>query len=152
MYQMHRVFCATSWELEAERRVFHEAVGEVNQGEAMTRGVLYLPVTLVNVRDKRPLQYAVDENIRDCHYFVLALAEGWGPSERHFEGDYRLALACRADAGLPMRDTAFLWRKAEDGRAIPGGLPPPTAEFSTPEEFKTHVGTLLRAWLAPAGP
>jgi hypothetical protein len=148
MYQMHRVFCATSWELEAERRAFHDAIAEVNEAEGIAHGVLLVPVTLVNIRDKRPLQYTVDENIRDCRFFLLALADGWGPPERHFERDYRLALACRTDSALPMRETAFLWQKRADESAVPPGLPAPTAEFSTADEFKAQVRALLSAWLA----
>ena len=151
MYQMHRVFCATSWELEAERRAFEDVIGEVTEAEAMPRGVLLVPVTLLNTRDKRPLQYVVDENIHDCSYYLLTLTDGWGPPERHFERDYRLALACRANAALPMSDTAFLWQKSADGRAMPSGLPAPTAEFSTTDEFKTHVRALLSGWVAAIG-
>src|SRR3954451_14123911 len=148
MYQMHRVFCATSWELEADRRAFHDVIGDVNQTDAMGRGILLVPVTLVNIRDKRPLQYAVDENIRDCACYLLALTGGWGPAERHFERDYRLALACRADPALPMRETAFLRQRTDNDSAIPAGLPAPSGEFSTTGEFKTQVRALLCRWVA----
>ena len=43
MYQMHRVFCATSWELEAERQAFHDVVAEVNEAEAMPHRLLLVP-------------------------------------------------------------------------------------------------------------
>jgi hypothetical protein len=49
-----------------------------------------------------------------------------------------------------MRSTAFLWQPAPDGGAVPAGLPPVTAEFTTVDEFKTHVRALLVQWLAPA--
>jgi hypothetical protein len=149
MYQMQRVFCATSWELEGERRAFYDVVGEVNETEAMQRGILFVPVTLTNVRDKRPFQFAVEENIRDCSYYLLTLTDGWGPPERNFERDYRFALACRDDPTRPMRQTAFLWRTALDG-AVPAGLPAPTAEFSTTEEFTTHARAMLSAWASSA--
>jgi hypothetical protein len=152
MYQMQRVFCATSWELEAERRAFYDVVGEVNETGAMTRGVLYVPVTLTNIRDKRPLQYTVEENIRECSYYLLAMTEGWGPPERNFARDYRLAVACRDDASRPMRDVAMLWEKAADGSAVPDGLPQPAAEFSTTDEFRRRVGALLTAWLSSSPP
>ena len=150
MYRMHRVFCATAWELEGERRAFHDVIGEVNAADAMKRGLLYVPVTLLNVRDKRPVQYAVEENIRACHYYMLALGDGWGPPERLFERDYRLALACRTDPAFPMRETAFLWQTPPGGGVAPAGLPTPTAVFSRTDEFKTHVRALLSEWLAGA--
>ena len=49
MYRIHRVFCATAWELEGERRAFYDLLGEFNEAEAMRRGVLYVPVSLTNV-------------------------------------------------------------------------------------------------------
>src|SRR5262245_22116036 len=150
MYQLHRVFCATAWELEGERRVFHDVVGEVKEVESMTRGLLFVPVTLVNIRDKRPFQYAVDENIRACRYYMLAVSDGWGPPERHFERDYRLALACRQDPGLPMRDTALLWQRLAPESVPPVGLPAPTREFTTTDDFNVRVRELLLEWLADA--
>src|SRR5260221_8266060 len=123
MYQMHRVFCATSRELEPERRAFHAVIAEVNDAEAMPRRMLLVPVTLASLRDKRALQHLVDENIRSSSFFLLVLTDGWGPPERHFERDYRLALACRTDPALPMRENAFLWQRPPDQRAAPAGLP-----------------------------
>ena len=148
MYRMHRVFCATAWELEGERRAFQDVIGEINEAEAMPRGLLFVPVTLVNVRDKRPYQYAVDENIRACHYYMLAVSDGWGPTERHFERDYRLALACVQDPALPMRETAFLWQRLAADSVLPSGLPVPTREFTTTDDFRARTRELLIEWIA----
>jgi hypothetical protein len=150
MYQLQRVFLATPWELEAERLAFHDVIGEVNERDAMKRGVLYVPVTLFNIRDKRAYQYVVDENVRDSTYYVLAASDGWGPPERHFEHDYKLALACRQDPALPMRDTAFLRRKPAPDSLVPDELPGPTHEFTTTDEFKVHTRALLTEWLTAA--
>ena len=150
MYRMHRIFCATPWELEGERRAFYDVLGEFNEAEAMKRGVLYVPVSLLNVRDKRPLQYAVDENIRDCRHYILALCDGWGPPERNFERDYRLALECSADPSLPMREIALLLQKPLPGHSSPSGLPAARAEFSTIDEFKQQVRRLFAEWIETA--
>lgn len=136
---------------------FHDVIGRVNETAAMPLSRLYVPVTLVNVRDKRPLQYAIDENIRDCSYYVLLLADDWGPVERNFRSDYQLALECAADPGLPMQSIAVL-RKRLRGAVRAGGtaasLAPPSgdlpeahADFSTIEEFDECVGALLAGWL-----
>ncbi len=50
----------------------------------MPHGVLYVPVSLTSVGDKRPLQYAVDDNIRECRHYLVLLTEDWGPPERNF--------------------------------------------------------------------
>ena len=143
MYQMHRVFCATSWELEGERRAFHDVLGAFNEAAAMPRGVLYVPVSLGTMRDKRPYQYAVDENIRACRHYILALTEVWGPPERNFERDYQLALACRDDPSLPMRECAFLVNTPPAGNEVQ----PAGAEFRTLDEFTGHLHRLLSEWI-----
>src|SRR5262245_43351835 len=69
MYHMHRIYCATPWELEEERGTFYAAVGEFNATHAMPHGVLYVPVSLGSVQDKRPYQYALKDNIRACRHY-----------------------------------------------------------------------------------
>ena len=146
---MHRIFCATPWELEAERGRFHDLIGSFNETAAMPRAVLYVPVSLLNIRDKRPVQYAVDENIRDCSHYILLLTEDWGPVERNFRNDYRLALQCAADPAVPMRSVAVLRKQQLSGVPLAEGLPEPQATFSTLAEFDDCVNKLLAAWLEP---
>ena len=152
MYRMLRVFCATAWELEGERRAFYDLLGGVNEKLAMQQDVLYVPVSLTNTPDKRPYQYTVDENIRACRHYILAVDEDWGPKERNFERDYRLALKCREDASLPMSQVAILVRNLPDGSAPAfvetlrtAGFE--SALFSTPEEFVELVRAMLASWL-----
>ena len=147
MFQMHRIFCATPWELEPELYRFYDAVGRFNETAAMPKGILYIPVTLTNVMDKRPLQYTVEQNIRDCRHYILLLAEDWGPAARNFRNDYHLALQCRDDPALPMQGVAVLAKKQPSGQALAEGLPQPQATFSTLAEFDECVTALLSEWL-----
>jgi hypothetical protein len=147
MFQMHRIFCATPWEMEAERFRYYDVIGKFNELMAMPKGVLFVPVTLTAVRDKRPIQYAVDENIRDCRFYILLLADDWGPAERDFRGDYRLALECAADPSLAMQSAAVLHKRQPGGLPLADGLPEPGATFSTPAEFDECVTSLLAEWL-----
>ena len=152
MYRMFRIFCATAWELEGERIAFCDDIGRFNEAEAMKANILYVPVCLLNMRDKRPLQYSIEQNIRDSSYYILCLSEDWGPKERNFARDYRLALQCRDDASLPMRHTQILLRTD-----IPGRPHPFAAElakegfscevFSTMAEFQQILHRLLSEWL-----
>jgi hypothetical protein len=134
--------------MEAERRCFYDLIGEFNEAQAMSKGILYVPVSLVNIRDKRPVQYAVEENIRDARHFILLLSEDWGPAERNFEEDYLLARECAADPALPMREVALLHRIGRSGRPLADGIPEPDAGFSTMEEFTQCVNGLLSRWFA----
>jgi hypothetical protein len=152
MYRLHRVFCATSWELEEERRAFYDLLGQFNQTAAMPAQVLYAPVSLTNIHDKRPYQYTVEENIRACRHYILAVSEDWGPRERNFERDYRLAVACSQDPNLPLLHTAILVRNQPDGSPSPflatlaaAGFS--AAPFSGPDDFQEAVRGFLTAWL-----
>jgi hypothetical protein len=148
MFQMHRIFCANCWELEAERRAFHDIIGNFNEDVAMKDGVLYVPVSLVNIADKRPHQFTVNENIEACRHFLLVLSGDWGPVERNFQRDYALALKCAADPALPMRETAFLLQTGPEGQAPAPSLPTPDSQFSTPAEFQEQFLRLLHTWHA----
>jgi hypothetical protein len=130
--------------MEAERRAFHEIMGNFNENEAMRHGVLFVPVALTNVRDKRLYQFDVDENIRACRHYLLLLSEGWGPAERNFENDYHLAVQCVADPALPMRSVAVLHKRQ---KPLDAGTPEPQAAFSTIAEFGQCVNSLLADWL-----
>lgn len=153
MYRMHRIFCATAWETEGERRAFYDILGNLNQTKGIPAGTLFVPVSLINVHDKRPYQYTVDENIREAHYYMLVPGDDWGPPARTFERDYRLAMACAADPSLPMRQTAILLRNQPDGTPSPfaallDSLSLPYVRFTTPGDFENAVVSLLSGWLA----
>jgi hypothetical protein len=145
MWQMHRVFCATSFELEAERSAFHDLIGEFNESDAMPKGVLYVPVSLARMRDKRVFQHEVDENIRSSRHYLLAVTEDWGPPERNFRKDFKLAEACSADPALPMREIAVLRRKP-DGVPLDPTLPAANGEFDSLDEYRVAVRKLLSNW------
>src|SRR6185312_4230190 len=148
MYKMLRVFCATAWELEGERRAFNDAIGVFNETEAMKHGVLYVPVSLINIRDKRPYQYTVEENISACRAYILALADGaWGPPERNFERDLMLAAQQSANPDFPMRDVTLLYREpSSPPQPIPAGVA--VSPFSTTQDFVRQFHALMSTWLA----
>jgi hypothetical protein len=151
-YRMHRVFCATSLALETERRAFYQTVGGFNESEAMLRETMYVPVTLTNMPDKRRRQDDVDENLRACRHYILALDDGWGPPERNFEGDYRLAVQCREDPALPMQGVQLLVRCLPDGAPSDfsndlsaNGVP--HWQFVDTAAFRAQVRGLMSRWM-----
>jgi len=145
---MHRIFCATPWEMEAERLRFYDIIGRFNENVAMPKGVLYIPVTLTNVTDKRPLQYAVDRNIRECRHYILLLSEDWGPVERNFKSEYGHACRCIDDPTSPLKTVSVLAKREPSGQPWAQGLPEPQATFATPAEFDACVDALLSEWWA----
>jgi hypothetical protein len=137
---------------------FHDIIGQINETKAMPLGMLYVPVSLVNMPDKRIHQHVVEENIRSCRHYIVALSDGWGPLERNLERDYRLAMACREDPALPMRNAAILVRDLPDGSASLFGAAfeasaLPSLRFRDTAAFAEIVHELLSQWLvADAAP
>ena len=148
MYQLHRIFCATPWELERERTRFYDLVGTFNETAAMPKGVLFAAVTLGNIRDKRPIQYAIDENIQDCRYYIQVLLNDWGPAERNFRNDYHLALQSINQPTLPMDGVALIAKRQPSGATLAEGVPAPQTFFANMEEFDASVNGLMAGWLA----
>jgi hypothetical protein len=161
-YQMHRIFCATPGDLEPERQVFYDAVGDFNGVCSMPRGLLLVSLSLPGTTfDKRPYQAAVGENVRSCRYYVQLLEDTWGPPERNFERDYMLALRCLDDPAMPMQDVAVFFKKPlvphqedprvrefREQRRSEGRL----LEFDSPEQFRHLLEGVLSGWLATLSP
>jgi hypothetical protein len=149
MYQFHRIFLATPWEMEGERRRFYDLAGAFNEAYAMRRRLLFTPVTIVNIRDKRPYQYTIEENIRDSSAYIQLLQEGWGPVERNFENDYLMARRFAADPAVPMRRVSLIRKILPSDRPLEPGLPAPQSEFASMEEFdrciQAELSQLLEA-------
>jgi len=147
---MHRVFCATSDDMEAERQAFHQAIGAVNESSAMARRILFVPVSIpVNMPDKRPFQSAVDENIRSCRYYIQVFGNNPWPEHRNFAHDYALALVCASDPALPMCEVVALAANASQtgDRDATVNLAHRVLEYSSIEEFSSRCEELLSVWL-----
>jgi len=128
-YRLVHVFAAIPLSPGAELRAFYRAVAAVNESEAMSQGVLFVPLALPEgSADKSLFQSAIDYNIRLCAYYIQA---GDAPGFSH---EYALALACRDDAALPMRQVAVLQEGAEfESRArslLSGWLESPAVEVA----------------------
>ncbi len=150
-YRMYRVFCATPSDAEAdlenERQAFYEVVGQVNEAEAMPRGMLFVPVSVLpNLTNITVYQPSIDENVRTCTFFVQVLDHTWGPGTRNFEPSYRLATQCCAGVSLLL--------KVPNGRQIEPGVAafresqkPPAVTFESLDDFKVHLRSQLSVWL-----
>jgi hypothetical protein len=148
LLRLNRVFCATSWELEGERDAFYKVIGQFNEEAGMSKNILFVPVSLLNVADKRRFQHVIDENYRDCTYIIFALIDGWGPRERNFRGDYKRAMEWKNDPSLPIRDVLYLEKKSDLDEPRDQTLPEPHLTFETTAEFSAEIRKLLAGWLA----
>jgi len=157
-YSFHRVFCGTPGNLEPERDAFYDVMAEFNESEAMKQGILFVAVSIVPHLVNIPaFQGAIDDNIRDCRYYVQVLGETWGPPNRNFEGSFALARKCAADPALPMRDVVLMCKDVTADRQVEaaalqsreeasrGGVHGVT--FADIPSFRQQLRDLLAAWL-----
>src|SRR5258708_5538930 len=141
------IFCAAPGDLEAERAAFYRAVAQVNENAGIGLHLLFAPLSIVPaITDKSRFQAAVDDNIRLCSYYILALNDTWGPPLKNFEQDYRLAVECRDDASLPMKEVAVLLKNPAAGRALLGEDRARCIEYADPIGFRSIVRELRRGW------
>jgi hypothetical protein len=131
MYELHRVFCALPAQMREERLAFPQAVGDFNTAEAGGRGILFVPVAASSAM-RAACPDEVRANICACRHYVQVLPAGAPPPESDPRLDYPFALACCADASLPMQEAVAL----------------PQENFSDIPEFKQRIRALLARWLA----
>jgi hypothetical protein len=135
---MHRIFCATPSHLADEGQVFHDVLGGFNEAEAMSRGILFVPVSAIyDVADGRYMRI-VCENIRACRYYVQ-VEEGTTQDQGTA---YRLAVACSADPSLPMGDVVVLSKTPS-----PIKVEYTRAEYNSLSDFKDRLNGLFSRWL-----
>jgi tetratricopeptide (TPR) repeat protein len=116
----YRVFVASPGGLVPERQAFHDAINVYNEMDAISRGVMFIPVgweqTLPGMG--RP-QSLINEDLRDCDYFVLVLWDRWGsPSgdEAHTSAtseEYTIARDCWKNPDHCLREIAAFFKAAD---------------------------------------
>jgi tetratricopeptide (TPR) repeat protein len=124
-----RVFLATPAGLDDERRAFRDELNEFNEDEALEHRVMFQPVGWEATAPAvgRP-QALINQSLRTCDYFVLALWDRWGSAPdtdgRYSSGseeEYFLAMACFRDPREPMSQIAVFFKDLSlDRWADPG--------------------------------
>jgi len=122
----YRVFIASPRGLEDERQKFFDTIQEYNRIEALPVNIQFVPVgweyTLPGMG--RP-QSLINEEVKICDYFVLALWDRWGtPPDKDGKGqyssgteeEYHVALDCIGDTKYPMRQIVALFKAVDERR------------------------------------
>jgi tetratricopeptide (TPR) repeat protein len=165
-----RVFLASPSGLEEERAAFRRVLFEHAEIEALEHRLLFQPVCWETAVPGigRP-QALINQDLRTCDCFVLALWDRWGSapdtSGRYSAGseeEFELALACHRDPALPMRQLAVFFKAVDPARLSD---PEPQlqqvlafkkrldeskallfATFDDVQAFQHHVRRLLAHW------
>jgi hypothetical protein len=155
-----RVFLGAPGGLAEEQNAYRDAVGACNEERGLALGLLFLPL---EVSRKSYPQGVIDENVRTCSYFLLAVDDTLGIAGNTFEHDWWLARQCCADSKLPMREAVALFKKQFVGRpadpvvekfreSIEAAGGTRCLDFGDPAEFRTLVRGLLDEWIAAEAP
>lgn len=106
-----RIFISAPGDLERDRDACHEVIAEVNSDVAMTAKVLLVTVGLRDQGQIESHRGVVSENVRWSAYFLQIFQDDWGPRDQ-FRKLFLLAIECRDDPSMPMRDVVVCLRDA----------------------------------------
>jgi hypothetical protein len=111
-FDMRRVFISGPGDLEREREAVRKAIADVNETDAMPRKVLLVSVGLMHDEHIVGYRAAVSENVRDSEFFIQVFEDDWGPKNL-FRKIFHLAMECRDDRSMPMREIAVFLKDAQ---------------------------------------
>ncbi len=149
-----RVFISAPGDLDRDRQATYDAISSVNADLAMPAKILLVTVGLRENAQIEGHRSIVSDNVRWSSYFIQIFQDDWGPREL-FRKLFFLAVECRDDSSMPMRDIVvclknaphetdehvLAWRKelAErtDLRVI---------QYDRPEELSERIAEVCAAW------
>jgi len=108
---MYRVFISAPGDLGRERQACHEAIAEANLATAMPAKVLLVEVGLREDEQIAGSRSIVSDNVRWSTFFIQVFEDDWGPKNL-FRKLFHLAMECRDDASMPMRDVVVFLKDA----------------------------------------
>jgi hypothetical protein len=110
-FDAYRVFISAPGDLEPDRRACYDAIAAVNESCAMPAGILLASVGLRDNGQIESNRSIVSDNVRWSSYFIQVFQDDWGPRDL-FRKVFLLALECRDDAAMPMRDVMVCLKDA----------------------------------------
>jgi len=110
-FDAYRVFVSSPGDLESDRQAAHDAIARANEAVAMPAKILLVNVGLRDNEQLVNFRSVVSENVRLSTFFIQLFQDDWGPRDL-FRKLFLLALECRGDASLPMRDVVVCLKDA----------------------------------------
>jgi hypothetical protein len=110
-FDAYRIFISAPGDLEPDRQACYDAIAAVNESCAMPAKVLLVSVGLRENSQIENSRSAVSDNVRWSSHFIQMFQDDWGPRDL-FRKIFLLALECRDDAAMPMRDVVICLKDA----------------------------------------
>lgn len=110
-FDAYRIFISAPGDLERDRQACYDAIAAVNESCAMPSKILLASVGLRDSNQIESSRSMVSDNVRWSSYFIQMFQDDWGPRDL-FRKMLLLALECRDDAAMPMRDVVICLKDA----------------------------------------
>jgi hypothetical protein len=107
----YRVFVSAPGDLEPDRQASCDAIAHANEAIAMPAKILLVTVGLRDNDQISSHRSVVSDNVRWSSYFIQIFQDDWGPRDL-FRKLFLLAMECRDDSSMPMREVVVLLKDA----------------------------------------
>lgn len=107
----YRIFISAPGDMDRDREAICDAISRVNADLSMPAKILLVPVSLRENAQIEGHRSIVSDNVRWSSYFIQLFQDDWGPREL-FRKLFQLAVECRQDSSLPMRDIVVCLKSA----------------------------------------
>ena len=153
-FDAYRIFISAPGDLERDRQACYDAIAAVNESCAMPSKILLASVGLRDSNQIESSRSMVSDNVRWSSYFIQMFQDDWGPRDL-FRKMLLLALECRDDAAMPMRDVVICLKDAPHEtnpqilafRAeLEGRQDVRVLRYSQPEEIRQKLEEVCTGW------
>jgi hypothetical protein len=110
-FDTYRVFISAPGDLDTDRLAAYDAISRANESTAMPAKILLASVGLRESGQIDNFRSAVSDNVRWSTYFIQIFQDDWGPRDL-FRKLFLLALECRDNSSMPMRDVVVCLKDA----------------------------------------
>jgi hypothetical protein len=153
-WTFYRILACAPPDLEPECVALNDANAQFADCVTMPEGILLALATLRSGSDPRTYRPAIESNIRFCDFFVVVFAEK-SPDPIYAELT-AYAMACTADASLPMRGVVAAFRNPEGAseemvalrNSLIEGGGCDVRDFHSRDELSRQFGEVLASWYA----
>lgn len=109
----YRIFISAPGDIDRDRQATYDAISNVNAELSMPAKILLVPVGLRENAQIDGYRSIVSDNVRWSSYFIQLFQDDWGPREL-LRKLFVLAIECRDDSTMPMRDVVVCLKTAPD--------------------------------------
>jgi hypothetical protein len=153
-FDAYRVFISAPGDLEPDRQACHDAIAQANETTAMPAKVLLVSVGLRENGQIEGSRGIVSDNVRWSSYFIQVFQDDWGPRDL-FRKLFLLAVECRDDASMPMREVVVCIKDAPHEtnaeilafrRELEERQDLRVFRYSGVDELRTHLAAVCEGW------